>query len=119
MLKQAESIKKQETINKVKIETDLKKRRDESLIKRKTQFEERKNKETESKKYIKNINHGKSPMYKIIQKNYDDTVTKSALHDRKEKLKEIRDFSKPIDKVELDQWGKQYSAKKREISLKI
>lgn len=48
--KQAEVIKEQDKLNQIKIEGDLKKKRDESLIKRKTQFEERKNQETESKK---------------------------------------------------------------------
>jgi len=54
-----------------------------------------------------------------LKQNYENEAERTALVDHKEKLKEIRDFYKPIDRIEMNQWKKDYSSRKRELSLKL
>ena len=44
----------------------------------------------------------KEPMYKKIEKNYKKSVEMPALEQKKEKLEQIRNFYKPIDRQEVE-----------------
>ena len=39
------------------------------------------------------------------------------MNDHKEKLKGIRDFYKPINRLEMNQWKKEYSERKKELTI--
>ena len=47
-------------------------------------------------------------MYKKIEKNFEEKIQLPTLEDRKKILSEKRNFYKPINKEEIDEFEKEY-----------
>eukprot|EP00347_Sterkiella_histriomuscorum_P004256 403361148 len=89
------SLKKQEIKDKI-----LKRTEDRIKFKNDTEFA------------IKNVLQQK-PVYVVIEEKYKEYVEMPQLESVKQKLKELRDFHKPINKLGIDKHTKHYEAQRR------
>ncbi|CAI2359035.1 unnamed protein product [Moneuplotes crassus] len=112
-----EKLQKQEqqfTKRQAEAEEDARKQRHEKLIKIREKEEMRKRRILENQNnYVTNLKKVPIPLYKKIEKQFEEDYTISELEKRKKELAVKRSFMKPIDPLEIANHEKEYEEKLR------
>jgi len=80
--------------------------------------EERKKMEELSRLEVKKVMKTK-PMYEILQEKFEVEVDAPSLEQRKQQLKDIRNFYKPLQRDDFTERGRSYDLTKKEIEMNI
>lgn len=92
---------------------------DEYQIKKREIIEKMREKEEQRKKFrddtavaVKQVMKAK-PLYKVIETRYKEEIEMPDLDEKKQKLKNLRNFYKPIPQLGIDKHQKQYEMVRR------